>query len=461
MAGFGGGGRRRLPSRPRSADANGQQRPAALRGGRRGAAGAKDWPGLQAARAARAFGRGDVGAQGVERIVGDEAAPDQAPESVDRFAGIAAAHGLMQRIEEAGAGGFEHGEQLFFALGEGLDNGPLLREQGQLVGEEERDAAVAFADGLDAGPGHFAGGDQRVEAGGVIVGDARGQDGRLEQRCGKGRALQAFNGIEQRVKMRMRAAARGEQALPVGEEAGQRVLLDGLDFAAQLGKRLAANLAQDFRVAPLAMEAAGTEAAFEHAAFVGKLAQGILDHGGIERKTVGGLAQREWAVGAGVAANQFKHGLRNRLKQRGGQAGRERDAERVAVARGIFGGDEAALAGDAQLEKAAGADEAVDGFEQGCIGNAAAIARRARDRRGAGRDRECRRRMRARWDSGEALRGFFHFGDGVGVEQFAQVGFAEQLAQLILIDGEGLGAALGQRRVAVVEEIGDVTEKQR
>ena len=69
-------------------------------------------------RGARALsGRCDVGAQSVQRVVGDEAAPDQAPERIDGFAGIAAANGLMQRIEEAGAGGFEDGEKLFFLLG--------------------------------------------------------------------------------------------------------------------------------------------------------------------------------------------------------------------------------------------------------------------------------------------------------------------------------------------------------
>ena len=133
----------------------------------------------------------------MERVVGDKAAPDQAPEGVDGFAGIAAADGLMQRIEEAGAGGFENGEKFFFAFGERLCMRALLREQRQLVGEEERDAAIAFADGLDAGPCDFAGGDERVEAGGVVAGDARGQDGGFKQRCGDGRALQAFDGVEQ------------------------------------------------------------------------------------------------------------------------------------------------------------------------------------------------------------------------------------------------------------------------
>ena len=156
---------------------------------------------MQAAGGAGGVRAGDVGAQGVERVVGDEAAPDQAPEGIDGFAGIAAAEGLMERIEEAGAGGFEHGEQLFFALGERVDERALLGEERQLVGEEEGDAAVALADGFDAGPGDFAGGDERVEAGGRVVGDARGKDGGLDQRCGQRRALQALDGVEQRVEI--------------------------------------------------------------------------------------------------------------------------------------------------------------------------------------------------------------------------------------------------------------------
>ena len=49
----------------------------------------------------------------------------------------------------------------------------------------------------------------------------------------------------------------------------------------------------------------------------------------------------------------------------------------------------------------------------------------------------------------------------VGIEQLAQLRVAEQLAQLRLIDGQRLRAPLGQRRVAVVEEAGDVAEEQR
>ena len=70
------------------------------------------------------------------------------------------------------------------------------------------------------------------------------------------------------------------------EEAGQRVLLHRLHFAAQSGQRLAANLPQHLRIAPLAMKAAGAESSLKHAALVGQLAQRVFDHSGIEGKTV-------------------------------------------------------------------------------------------------------------------------------------------------------------------------------
>ena len=47
------------------------------------------------------------------------------------------------------------------------------------------------------------------------------------------------------------------------------------------------------------------------------------------------------------------------------------------------------------------------------------------------------------------------------VEQIAQLGVADQIAQLRLIDRERLRAPFGQRRVAVVDVVGDVAEQQR
>jgi hypothetical protein len=132
---------------------------------------------LEAAGGAGAFRAGGVGAEGVERVVGDEAAPDEAPQGIDGLAWVACTGGQVERIEEACAGGLENGEEFFFALSEWVDKRAVLGEEGEFVGEEEGDAAVAFADGFDTGPGNFSGGDEGVETRGRIVGDAGGEDG--------------------------------------------------------------------------------------------------------------------------------------------------------------------------------------------------------------------------------------------------------------------------------------------
>jgi len=102
----------------------------------------------------------------------------------------------------------------------------------------------------------------------------------------------------------------------VREEPRQRVLLDRLYFAAQLCQRLAPDLPQNLRIAPLAMKTTGTEATFKYAALGGKVAQCIFHGDGIERKTVRSFAQSEGAVRACEAANEFENRVRDRLKQR-------------------------------------------------------------------------------------------------------------------------------------------------
>jgi len=61
----------------------------------------------------------------------------------------------------------------------------------------------------------------------------------------------------------------------------------------------------------------------------------------------------------------------------------------------------------------------------------------------------------------EELEVGFDFGDGDGVEELAEVGFAEEVGEERLIDGEGGGAAFGERRVAVVDEVAGVSEEER
>ena len=135
----------------------------------------------------------------------------------------------------------------------------------------------------------------------------------------------------------------------MGEEAGQRVLLHGLHFAAQLGERFAADETQHLCVAPLAVKAAGQEAAFEDTALGDELAERVFNDSGIEAEALCGLAQGEGTMRAGVSADELEHWMLNALKECCGQSRRQRDAERIAIAGGVFSGDEALLAGDAEF----------------------------------------------------------------------------------------------------------------
>ena len=217
------------------------------------------------------------------------------------------------------------------------------------------------------------------------------------------------------------------------EEPCQRVLLDRLDFAAQLGQRLAPDLPQNLRVAPLAMEAAGAKTAFENATLHRELVQGTFHYSGIEGETISHLAKREWTVRASVTANKFQHRLRHRIHERGGQPGRKRNSKRIAIARGILHRNQTSLAGNAQFEQSARTQQPIKRFEHGWVDHTPSQfgARQiAQSQQQIVNPVSGTRPIRLN----QALRRLFHFGNSVGIEQLAQIGLAEQFAQLVLVD---------------------------
>src|SRR4051794_2076542 len=116
----------------------------------------------------------------MQRVVRDKATPYEAPKRIDGFAGVPAADGLMQRLEEAGASGFEHREDLFFAIGEWFCDWAALGEERKFLCEEEGDATISLADGIDAGPCDFACSDQSVQSCGFVSGNTGGKNCRFE-----------------------------------------------------------------------------------------------------------------------------------------------------------------------------------------------------------------------------------------------------------------------------------------
>ena len=140
------------------------------------------------------------------------------------------------------------------------------RRRMQVIGQVQRDAAVALAERLDADPDHFARRHQRVEHRGLVVRDARRQDLALEHRCRERRALQLLDGVEQRLE----PAPRRADAVPRHRKRPSASASTGSISCRSLRERAAAQAAQDVGVDPLALGAARPELAFDQPARFGQ-----------------------------------------------------------------------------------------------------------------------------------------------------------------------------------------------
>ncbi|KWW35251.1 hypothetical protein AU359_01889 [Micrococcus luteus] len=173
-------------------------------------------------------------------------------------------------------------------------------------------------------------------------------------------------------------------------------------------------------------------------------------------------------MGAGVAAHEVPERVVDRVEECGGHSVRDRRAERVPQAGGVLDGGEPLDPVLAQAERAAGALElrqhpgdgvlvrgllrlplgpcAPRGLGDGQRSQQAQQVRHALDPAGAPVGRE-------------PLQLGLDLRDDLGVEQLAQLLRAQQLGQQRGVEGERGGAALGQRGVALVDELGDVAEQ--
>ena len=198
----------------------------------------------------------------------------------------------------------------FFARVSGSHGGVAWGQQiGDAVGEVEGDAAVAFADGIDAAPDDFAGSDEGIEIGGRIAGDAGGEDLRFEQRGGEGCALQRFDGVEQGVE-----AAASSARTPcqwVSRRANRRGSAGSISLRNRASDLLRMRR-RDFRVALFAADASGTESAFEDAGVGDEGAESGFDWRESRPKRAADFAQGERPVGAGIAADEFEDGRGDR-----------------------------------------------------------------------------------------------------------------------------------------------------
>ena len=146
--------------------------------------------------------------------------------------------------------------------GSGSKPSTVGEEQAGLVAERQADPTVGRPDRPGADPHHVAGGAQRVEVGGLVLGQAHAEDVAVERRRHQRRALELRHHVDEGVD----AAAGLADAVPAGQEAGERAGVDRLDLLAQRGERPAPELPEHVAVAPLPLDAVGPELAAHHPA---------------------------------------------------------------------------------------------------------------------------------------------------------------------------------------------------
>ena len=339
-----------------------------------------------------------------------------------------------------------------------------------MIGEVQRNPSIALAERLHSHPHDLTRRHDGIQVGWIICADARRQDLGFENRGRERRPLKLLDRVEQRVRShspcpgyardRCERSRRRRHALPRGCEAPEHRVLDRLDFVAQPREGAAAQHPQHAGVGPLAARAAGPELAFDQTTLGGEPHQQRLGRRRAQAVPRCEIKGGERRVRARVAQCQIAKRIAYRLQQRLGKADRQRHAERVAIARGVFDGDIPRLTGDGDRQHTARRNQHLD----------------------AGGDIRAQRAP-AHLVAGEIANGEQHVVNPVGapgapcrfeplqavldrlhrfgVEQVAQLRIAEQLAQLRLVDGKRLSPPLGERRVAVVEKTGDVGEQQR
>ena len=449
--------RRRARRLDLAAEEGGGQRPAPLDLGL-GAAAPRPEPPAGPRPVAGALGAGEREARSAQRrprVVGHLARPHEIPERL---------LDLLGRDRQLGEEVGEEARRLRQARTKQLVLGrvrPLglvgRRADGlDVVAEIERHAARVAPQGTGADPHELAAGAQLVHPGRRVGATAAWQHVALPDVGGEREALEGHEHLAQAVDPGT-GGRMAVDALPRGQEGGQRALVGGLDLLAQDGQRRAAQAPQHLGVAPLALAAGGAQLAAHQLPGALERGQGA---GRIDEVALAQLAGREGAVGAREAADDLlqrrldvgHEGLRQ-------PAGGDR-AEGVAVQPRVVGRDPALLAAHAQAHRAP------LGFELGqhsggvearehAVGNldARQVPEPAQD---VGQ-RVARVRARAVRAVLEVELDLLQRG---GVDELAQLLLAEELAQQLAVERQRRRAPLGVRRVALVHIRGDVVEEQ-
>ena len=252
--------------------------------------------------------------------------------------------------EEQRAAASQHVEQALRQR-RGLERRRLGEQERCFLGEREHEPSVVVPERAGAGPHQLPGGSELVEEHRCVARKARREDLRLQCRRGQRHTLELLDHAQERIEGGT-ARRRPAKALPCEPEARELLGRHRLDLPPERGERAAPQPSQDLDVDPLAPAATGPELAVDDAAVHLERAQGVLHDGHAEPEPSRRVGREKRPMGPREAGQQVGHRLRDRLEEGMRNPDGKRDAEPVAVARGVLDGDPALLAVDADAERA-------------------------------------------------------------------------------------------------------------
>lgn len=186
----------------------------------------------------------------------------------------------------------------------------------------------------------------------------------------------------------------------------------------------------------------------------------LADEGRTDGPAPGRPIDQEGRVGTGVAGNERIERALAGLEKDIWDAERGHCAKGIAIAAGIFDGDPTGLAGDTDGTGAMGGFEGCEPIVELCgLGNAGMELI-------AGEVAETAEEVVqlvgvAGLPPGrEGLEFEFEVLEDFGVEEFAEFVFAEEVAEEVAVESEGLGATLGEWGIALIHVGGDVIEEE-
>ena len=341
-------------------------------------------------------------------------------------------------------------------------------KQCSLLAVKERHPAVVSSEWAGADPDDLARAEQFVEQPRRIAREP-GRENVALQHAGRQRhTLELADDLVEAIES-TRHHGRADP-LPVGKEAGERVDRRRLDLFAEDRKRALPQLPEHIRVAPLPPGAVGTELPRQQRAIVTPAQQARLDDVGRHTESRGNVVGGKRPVGAGIANQQAAERRRrvNRIDgarpgEKGrGEARRNAAAKRFGVAARVFGGNVAVLRRDAHENDAPLFHKCTDlldyGHRTALDSQRELVRRKVADAAEKIMNRIGGAGMTTRV---EALQLVLHRREGPGFEQLAQFFASEQISEHVAVQRECCSPTLGQRRVTVIHEVGDVAEGQR